>query len=113
MSTKQTPVRLDGEARTEEQLNILGLFDAFDGEGGFEEDIEPGPLRNTYRAQRTLKAVWRYAERCGSLDDSLEQTLADLFGDLMHLCDLMGAGFDFNSISDQARARYVEEVNGE
>jgi hypothetical protein len=115
MSTQQMPVRLEGEGGTADQLDILGLFDAFgaDGEGAYVEDIEPGPKRNAYRAQLTLKAVWRYADRCGSLDEPLEQTVRDLLGDLMHLCDLMGEGFDFESLAGQAKNRYDEEVNGE
>lgn len=84
-------------------------------DGLHSEDYPSGAARNGYRASFVVPALLAYTERVG--DQELRTQIGDLLSDLMHLTDLLrdgnGEGVEFDEIVEQARRRYLEEVDGE
>ncbi len=66
---------------------------------------------NNHRAGRALHALRAYIDRCyGDSAEPIDQGLADLIGDLLHLCDLLN--LDFAELEDKARGQYESELEG-
>lgn len=73
-----------------------------DGELNYEDAVADNNLRAGWAAL----ALLAHTERVGS--DEMENDIADLVANLMHLCD--GVGIDFDTVLNKAEYHYGDEI---
>lgn len=100
---------LDSESSV---TDVLTAFDAADfGHGRVLDTCEVAGDRNAYRASLAVGALRVFGERCNELDEPAETVISDLFGDLMHMADLLGV--DWMQLVDRAAMNHDAEKMGE
>lgn len=75
--------------------------------GGDADDIRQDNLR---RAGLAATAVVAFAGRCSGPDEPLDEVIADLLGDLMHLADALEVSYA--ELDARGRRHYLAELGG-
>lgn len=73
------------------------------------DDIDDLAERNARRAMFAVAALKGYVAVTGAVE-APDTSIADLLGDLRHLCDALG--LDFGQLSDRGYSYYSEELAG-